>query len=118
MVLVAVMFGSCSRPCDDNLLLGASDELYSLRLYSGGEFDINPNAVNVFKGHYSLIEDTIFLTYNNDECVNTKHGDEKQANDVLVRKILINDSLGIVKAIGSYSFFATIYCNKLQNNNE
>ncbi len=111
--IISVLIFSCTNNSD--LLLGASDELHYLKLYSeNSRFEILHNAINTAQGSYSISSDTIYLDYDADEWIKTKGGDKKSADSVLTKVLFIDDSLKLVKSLDGKEFCAKIYLNKIE----
>ena len=111
LFLFIISMNSCKHK--ENLLLGASDELYSIKLYAtNNKFEILHNAINTAEGKYSISHDTVSLIYDANEFIKTNNG-KLHANEVLVRTLIINDSLGIIHSLDKRTFFASIYLNKI-----
>ena len=55
----------------EDKIFAATDEMHYIHLYeNGNEFEILYNGINDAKGTYSLIGDTVILTFNPDENKN------------------------------------------------
>ncbi len=104
---------SCSRR-DDAVFL-ASDELHYLNLYrSNNDFEILYNGLNTAKGQYKLHGDTIFLTYSENEYLDSDKEGKSHANDVLTRVILIDKNKKSIHSLDSKAFCAVISLNELK----
>ena len=85
-------FQSCSDRSDK--IFSAFDELHSIILYEqGNEFEILYNGINTATGTYRIENDTIQLTYKEDQF------EEFDPNEKLTRQILIDNESKRVKSI-------------------
>ncbi|TBN02755.1 hypothetical protein EYD45_11565 [Hyunsoonleella flava] len=97
-ILVLLFSQSCSNRNDK--IFSAYDELHSITLYEkGSEFQLLYNGVNTARGVYSLNNDTILLTYWEDQFK------EFNPNEKLTRQILIDKELMRVESIDSKMHF-------------
>ncbi len=82
-----------------DILYSASDELHMIVLYENNDdFLAMFHGLDLWEGKYNFRNDTIFLTYFDDEIINNK-----QANDVLIRKLKIDFETGRVKSADAES---------------
>lgn len=85
-------FQSCSDRSDK--IFSAFDELHYIILYQqGNEFEMLYNGLNTATGTYRIDNDTIHLTYNENQF------EEFDPNDKLTRQILIDNESKRVKSI-------------------
>jgi hypothetical protein len=85
----------------EDKIFAATDEMHYIHLYeNGNEFEILYNGVNKAKGTYSLIGDTVILTYHPDE------------NKNLTKKLLIDTVNKKIRSLDDRHFCAEIYLDK------
>lgn len=96
---------SCSTRNDK--IFGASDELHYIDLYkTGQDFEILYNGVNTATGTYTLKNDTILLTYTENQF------EDFDANKTLAREILIDRKTKKVRSLDNKNFCADIYLDE------
>ena len=96
---------SCSTRNDK--IFNASDELHYITLYKDGHnFEILYNGVNTATGTYTLENDTIFLTYTKNQFK------EFDPNEVLTRRILIDERVNKVRSLDDKLFCADIHLDE------
>jgi len=96
---------SCSIRNDK--IFDASDELHYITLYEHGhDFELLYNGVNTATGTYSLKNDTILLTYTENQFK------EFDPNKALTRKILIDERAKRVRSLDDKQFCANIEVDK------
>jgi len=92
LFLGTLLFQSCSNKRD--ILFSAYDEFHSIILYKmKNDFELLYNGLNTATGKYSLVGDTIMLTYSENQFK------EFDANEKLTRKILIDTKMKRVNSI-------------------
>jgi len=91
-ILSLLLIQSCSNRKDK--LFSAFDELHYIFLYEdGNEFELQYNGVNTAVGAYTIKNDTILLTYKENQIK------EFNPNEILTRKILIDKESKRVQSI-------------------
>jgi hypothetical protein len=113
ILLTILIFGlftcqSCSTRSDK--IFGASDELHYINLYkTGHDFEILYNGVNTATGTYTLKNDTILLTYTENQF------EDFDPNKTLAREILIDKKTKKVRSLDNRNFCADIYVDERDN---
>ncbi len=103
-------FQSCTTRNDK--IFCASDELHYINLYeTGHNFELLYNGVNIATGTYKLKNDTILLTYTENQF------QEFDPNKALTRKILIDKEAKRVASLDDKQFCARIDVDKRVPNN-
>ncbi len=103
-------FQSCTTRNDK--IFGASDELHYINLYKAGhDFELLYNGINAATGTYTLKNDTIMLTYTENQFK------EFDPNKVLTRKILIDKKAKRVASLDDKQFCANIDVDKRELTN-
>jgi len=106
LVFSLLTFQSCSDRSDK--IFSAFDELHYIILYEqGNEFEILYNGLNTATGTYIIVNDTIQLTYKENQF------EEFDPNEKLTRQILIDNESKRVKSIDNkMQFCANIQIDK------
>jgi hypothetical protein len=109
-ILTFELFAGQSCSTRDDKIFGASDELHYINLYkTRQDFEIVYNGVNTATGTYTLKNDTILLTYTENQFK------DFDPNKALAREILIDTKTKKVRSIDKGNFCADIYLDERDN---
>jgi hypothetical protein len=107
-----LFLAACNRQSD--IVFSASDELHHLDLHRQNHtFEMLYNGINTIEGHYQWRNDTIFLTYGEEEYLDSKER-KRHANTILTRIIVMDRNTKSIHSIDGKPFCGAVVHNEFK----